>query len=101
MLNFQSVTIFIALISVYDTTRLPLSLPSDERNSLNYRLPNNSLPLHYDMHIETDIHEGSDKFKGKVKINVKILETTDVITMHFRNDTMSIHSVDYYNKEGI
>jgi hypothetical protein len=63
--------------------------------SLNYRLPNDSRPVHYDLYIETDIHNGSDKYLGSVKIYVQIMEATDVITMHFSNETMTIKNIEF------
>ena len=51
----------------------------------NYRLPNNSIPLRYDLWIKTDIDKGDFDFSAKIKIRIKILENTRKITLHCRN----------------
>jgi hypothetical protein len=53
--------------------------------SLNYRLPNDSLPLHYDLLLTTDIHRSDFTFSGRVKIHVKILAATQTVTLHSRD----------------
>lgn len=94
------VAIFIAIsLTAYGSSQVLKSLPVDDQ-SLNYRLPNNSRPLHYDLHIETDIHKGNRLFIGLARIYVKIMETTDVITMHFSNSSKVIKSVNFYEHEG-
>jgi aminopeptidase N len=59
-----------------------------------YRLPNNSLPLSYDLWLET--HVGAEdedyEFQGKVKIAIEITNSTDVITLHYRK--INITKVD-------
>lgn len=93
MWHFYIVTIFIVISSA--VSQVPGKLPGNGDQSLNYRLPNDSRPVHYDLYIETDIHSGSDKFIGLAKIYVQIMESTDVITMHFSNASMVIKSIDY------
>ncbi|CAG9802728.1 unnamed protein product [Chironomus riparius] len=66
--------------------------------SLNYRLPNNSLPISYDLWIMTDIHKSDLKFNGRVKIRIKIIEESETITIHSRD--IIITKVDLYDKEG-
>jgi len=67
--------------------------------SLNYRLPNNSLPISYDLWIMTDIHKGDLKFSGRVKIQIKIIEESETITMHNSRDII-IDKVDLYDNTG-
>lgn len=49
---------------------------------LNHRLPNNSIPLRYDLWLKTDINAGNFKFQGRVKIRIRIVEATQKITLH-------------------
>jgi aminopeptidase N len=53
-----------------------------------YRLPNDSLPLKYDLFLSTRIDEGDFDFGGNVKILIKIVETTSVITLKYRSITI-------------
>lgn len=101
MWSFHIVAIFIGIFSIVycNISQVPESVPAVDQ-SLNYRLPNDSRPLHYDLYIETDIHNGSDKFVGLARIYVEIIKATDVITMHFSNSTMIINNIDFYNFEG-
>lgn len=68
--------------------------------TVNYRLPNTSIPLHYFLRIETDIHNGDDKYLGFEKIRVRITDTTDVLTMHCNSETVKIKSVDLFDNQG-
>ncbi|XP_070496290.1 aminopeptidase N-like [Chironomus tepperi] len=62
---------------------------------LTYRLPNDSIPINYEITLSTNVHEGDFNFTGKVKIRVKIVEPTDKITLHYKNIT--IDKVDIFN----
>jgi aminopeptidase N len=49
------------------------------------RLPKSVIPLHYDLHLVTNIHTGALPFSGHVKIHVHVQEDTNSITLHNRN----------------
>ncbi|XP_070496236.1 aminopeptidase N-like [Chironomus tepperi] len=49
-----------------------------------YRLPNDSYPISYDIFLVTNIHKGEFDFDGHVMIKTKIVESTDRITLHYR-----------------
>jgi aminopeptidase N len=52
---------------------------------LSYRLPNDTIPIRYDIYISTEIHTGEDfEFNGNVKIQLKVVEETEQITIHSR-----------------
>ncbi|XP_055633119.1 aminopeptidase N-like [Toxorhynchites rutilus septentrionalis] len=60
----------------------------------NYRLPNNSYPLRYDLQLTTYIHDNSSKwqfrFDGKVRIKVFVKdEGNSSITVHYRQTTIT------------
>lgn len=59
---------------------------------ITYRLPNNSLPIKYDLWIKTDVDKEDFNFQGRVKIHLRIVEATDVITLHYRQ--IEIDNVD-------
>ncbi|BFF91421.1 aminopeptidase N [Drosophila madeirensis] len=50
----------------------------------NYRLPNETNPLHYDVYLSTDVHLGYTIFNGTVSITLEVLETTQEIVVHAR-----------------
>lgn len=56
----------------------------DNLSSRSFRLPNNTIPLHYDVRIRSDIHRGDFIFEGEVRINITVLEASDVITLQYR-----------------
>ena len=60
---------------------------SNEKNEVtsfvSRRLPNNSIPLRYDLWITTDIDQGKFDFDGRVKIHVKIVKASENITLNF------------------
>ena len=96
----QIVSIFIAIFLSAQGEEVSQSLPSVNDQSLNYRLPNNSVPLYYNLRIETDIHNGTTDFHGIEKIRIRITETTDVITLHCKSEILTIKNVDLYDSQG-
>jgi aminopeptidase N len=64
---------------------------------LNYRLPNNTIPRHYDIHLETDIHLANFGFSGEVTITIEALQNTNVIVLHIRQ--LSIFKVDLFDND--
>ncbi|XP_055679690.1 aminopeptidase N-like [Lutzomyia longipalpis] len=48
----------------------------------SYRLSNTTEPISYELWLETRINEGIFDYTGRVKIAIKAIEATDVITMH-------------------
>lgn len=55
-----------------------------------YRLPNNSVPLHYDVFITTDIDKGIFDFTGVVKIQTQIVDESQEIVLHYRQTTIDV-----------
>lgn len=84
-----------------------ISAFSDPFDGVAYRLPNNTKPVYYDIKLETAIHEGNFTFTGYVDIQINVIEETDVITLHYRQltisdvqlwdeDTMTSPAYDYF-----
>jgi aminopeptidase N len=48
----------------------------------NRRLPNNTIPIRYDLWIKTDIDKEVFNFSGRVKIQVKVVKDSDNVTLH-------------------
>ncbi|XP_070491590.1 aminopeptidase N-like [Chironomus tepperi] len=71
----------------------------DVDNELGYRLPNNTVPISYDIQIDTHVHANVFNFQGNVKIHVKIVEATDSITLHYRQ--IEILKVDILLPNGV
>ncbi|XP_054725821.1 aminopeptidase N-like [Anastrepha obliqua] len=51
---------------------------------LNYRLPNATEPLHYDVELTTNVHNGTKRFTGTVKILLEVIDNTNTIVLHER-----------------
>jgi aminopeptidase N len=78
MSNNILVVIFLALI----TQIASLPIEKDEP-VVSYRLPNDTYPIRYEIYLRTNIHTGTDfKFDGYVKIQIKVKEATQKITIH-------------------
>lgn len=67
-------------------------------NPRNFRLPNNTAPVSYDVRLSTDIHRGVFGFEGDVTINIIALEATNTITFHSRHTI--IERIDLFNSNG-
>lgn len=65
-----------------------LQLDSKETTE-NYRLPNQTIPMRYDVEISTKVHLKDDAFSGIVKIYIKVLEDTKSVVLHSRNLTIN------------
>lgn len=63
---------------------------ADADDDLHYRLPNNTKPIHYDIHLTTNIHNGQTEqpFTGIVKIHIQVVEPSTEITLHSRQQTI-------------
>jgi aminopeptidase N len=72
-----------------------LESPLDFLDDLNYRLPNNTRPIKYNLWITTDIHRDEREFLGKVEIQIEALEDSKDITLHYRQITIT--NVDLFN----
>lgn len=55
-----------------------------------YRLPNNSIPLSYDLMLTTDIDKGLFNFTGSVFIHIKIVDESTEIVLHYRQMTIDV-----------
>lgn len=71
----------------------------DPIDGLSYRLPNTTVPLHYDIWLSTNIHEASFDFDGKVTIQIRAQENTSEITVHARQ--LSIVEINLYNSNRV
>lgn len=70
--------LFVAVLSAV------LAAPTPFADEDSFRLPQTSRPIHYDIELKTDVHSGQSAFQGKVKIDIEIVEDTNVITLHNR-----------------
>lgn len=63
---------------------------------INYRLPNDTLPISYKISLTTDIHlgEAGQTFTGEVRIHIYVFENTPQITLHYRQ--MTIENIALY-----
>ena len=58
---------------------------SDEKSTINYRLPNNTRPLHYDIHLTTHVHESKFEFEGQVIVKFELKSApVNEITLHMK-----------------
>lgn len=78
-------------------TKLGIFVADDDE--ISYRLPNNSMPIRYDLFLKTEVDKEIFDFTGRVKIHIKILEATDVITLHGR--LIDLQNVDLLNVDQI
>ena len=80
---------------VNDVQIAPFKDPFDD---IDYRLPNNTRPIHYDIWLKTDIDQGELGFSGRVSIHIEALENTNEITLHYRQ--LTIMNIDLLRSTG-
>lgn len=76
-------------------------IESETRNDStprSFRLPNDTIPLHYDLRISTEIHRGDFVFDGHVRVHIRAVESTDTITLHYRQ--LILRRVNLLNVDG-
>uniref|UniRef100_A0A1Q3FKH7 Aminopeptidase n=1 Tax=Culex tarsalis TaxID=7177 RepID=A0A1Q3FKH7_CULTA len=52
------------------------------REFSSYRLPNTTIPTHYNLFLDTNVHLGVFEYSGNVKISIRVLEDTQQIVLH-------------------
>lgn len=65
-------------------------LQSDDEDEVQLRLPNDTIPVRYDIFLTTRIHAGDFSFNGRVDIGIKCVEATNMITLHSRVREISL-----------
>lgn len=60
----------------------------------DFRLPKNTVPTHYAIHLKTTVHEADTDFQGIVNIHLDVKEPTNKITVHNRD--LNIDSATLY-----
>lgn len=75
-------------------SRSRLSTKSSASNNVNYRLPTDTQPVHYELKLTTNIHledeTDPDKFKfmGEVEITFEVLNETNEIVVHSKDQIL-------------
>jgi aminopeptidase N len=67
--------------------------PTDPEG-INFRLPNNTIPIHYNIYISTDIHRPSLFFNGSLFLRFRTLEPSTTITLHSKQARFGIITLD-------
>lgn len=62
---------------------------TDPFDGVDYRLPNDTKPIHYDIWLSTDIHRGDFAFEGRVSILIEAIANTSEIKLHYRQITIT------------
>lgn len=70
----------------------------EELDGRIYRLPNNTAPTHYNVRLSTEIHRGDFSVQGIVRINIRVLEPSNSITLHIRQ--LIIERIMLFNIDG-
>ncbi|XP_049292745.1 aminopeptidase N-like [Anopheles funestus] len=53
----------------------------------SFRLPNSTVPTHYTLRLDTDVHRGVFEYTGNVQIRINVVESTNQIVLHsLRNE---------------
>lgn len=55
-----------------------------QQDGVSYRLPNETFPVHYAVHLKTNIHEADFRFTGRVEIMLSTRQETSTIVVHAR-----------------
>lgn len=75
-----------------------------KENESNLRLPRTSAPISYDLHLKTNVHTGDLAVDGEVIIRLRIVETTNALTLHSRSlniEELKLFQADGLNEVGI
>lgn len=91
-----SIILVFYLVSAFASSPRDLSdvvaaAPSDPEG-ISFRLPNNTIPIHYDIYISTDIHIPRLYFNGSIFITIRTLMPSTNITVNFKQlNVFAVH----------
>lgn len=74
-----------------------VTLNKNSSKPVNYRLPNNTYPIRYDLFLHTEIHRKEFNFLGNVAITFKALENTNNVTLHSRSIDIKEVGLTHFN----
>lgn len=90
------VFVVIVLFVVFSEQTSTGFVPAINSEITTFRLPNDTVPIHYYLSISTDIHDnGNSAFSGQVRITIRAIEATSVITLHYRQHIIT--RINLYN----
>lgn len=69
-----------------------------EEDEHYWRLPRNSEPTSYDLHLVSNVHTGSLAVNGEVEIKLKVLLQTNRLTLHSRD--LNIQNLNLFDASG-
>lgn len=85
--------LILVALSALSIQAVPLKDKANGKDdSILYRLPNNTRPITYDVHLTTRVDKGDFAFTGEVLIVLQVPEPTSEITIHARQ--LQINSVN-------
>ncbi|XP_052897657.1 glutamyl aminopeptidase-like [Anopheles moucheti] len=64
-----------------------------------FRLPNSTVPTHYTLRLDTDVHRGVFDYTGNVQIRINVVESTDQIVLHSSRNVIT--SLQLRNSAGL
>jgi aminopeptidase N len=68
---------------------------AEKLSTVNFRLPNSTIPLHYNVRITTNVDAGDFQFFGLTRVTFRVLETTSTVTLHAMQ--MFVQRIDLLN----
>lgn len=85
------IAVLITAMSMGLTSTIPTTATSSPSAQMLYkrslRLPNDTYPLEYHLHISSNIHLGDFQFNGNATIDIEIRRSTNEIVLHAKNLT--------------
>lgn len=99
-MGLKIIAIIFAFVALTEAIPMPFrkEVPADETvafapyiddvDGKAYRLPNITKPIRYDISLTTDVHRGETAFSGTVRITIEAVESTNEITVHYRQITI-------------
>lgn len=80
MLIYKIICIYVCTLIVIDSAAVQDSNSNDKK--INYRLPNHTKPLFYDLKLNPHLAPDNFTFDGEVFIHIEILSQTRTLTLH-------------------
>jgi aminopeptidase N len=99
-MKLEVIVIFFGFLVIAQAIPMPFrkEVPADETvafapyrddvDGKDYRLPNNTKPIRYDVSLKTDVNRGETAFTGTVRIRIEAVENSNTITLHSRQLTI-------------
>ncbi|XP_015606016.1 aminopeptidase N [Cephus cinctus] len=93
--------IITTLLTVTVSSPISRTVTAITRDDIDYRLPNNSIPISYKVALIPHLTVGNFKFDGEISIDLQVVEATSSLTLHTNDLTIDENATSLTGKNTV